>query len=483
MDDLASDPGDSVTNPESLVVNLRLGVALAALLVGCVALTAGVTSWVEYRGGQVVMPRQAPSGSVVVAAADASGSLTRVGAVQPLLDRRAGAVRTGQPAEWAATVDGSAGSRGFRVRQLAEFDRLRLLPIRVWRYELIETAPLPGASAAGVSATGTPAAGAFTARVRLVHRLAGDTRDVERVQVLTVARRGGGWFVTGVRREGGEADPWELGPLAVQQGRRGVVIGIGATRSGPSLRRVAQEVDEAAARVDEAWGTGWPRTVVVIVPSGRDELVALLGKDRGTGLDQVAAVTNGELARGPAARSPAAGGSADRVVINPGAFERLSALGRRVVLTHELTHVATRATSRVAAPLWVEEGFATYVAYRDSGLARGLLAEDVRPLVRAGTAGERLPGPEAFDPAGGPIAPAYANAWLAFDLMARDGPRRPFDFYRVAVGLSTAGGSPVGTSSTQAVAEAFRRVLGTDQAGFEARWRSYRAMVLGEVLR
>jgi hypothetical protein len=212
--------------------------------------------------------------------------------------------------------------------------------------------------------------------------------------------------------------------------------------------------------------------VVVLGPGTPEQLAAALGKETEPGLDQVAAVTNGELTRDPAA---AAGtpdeGTADRVVLNPGPFGRLSPLGRRVVLTHELTHVTTRASARVAPPLWVEEGFANYVAYRGSGLSRTLVAADVLPMVRAGTAREHLPEAAAFDPAHGPIAPAYADAWLAFDLMARDGTRRPVEFYRMAAGLDAGTGSVV----EQTVPRAFDRVLGTDRTDFEIRWRAYRA--------
>jgi hypothetical protein len=472
VDDLASGPGDGVTSSAARVAWIRpaarLGAVFGAFLVVCAALTGGLTAWVEHRGGQAAVTGRAPSTSAT-AVADMPGSSTRVAAVRPLVDRRADAVRTGSRAGWAATVDDSAASREFRTRQLAEFDRLRLLPIRAWRYELVETALLGDVSGAET----------FTARVRLAYRLAGDSRDVERVQVFTVARRGVGWVVTGVRREGSEADPWDLGRLTVQNGRRGVVVGIGTIRSGLSLRRTAQELDEAAAQVDKVWGADWPRTVVVLVPENQDGMVTLLGKNHSTGLDQVAAVTNGELGRDPAAASTAPTGSADRVIINPEAFGRLSAVGRRVVLTHELTHVATRAKPRTTVPLWVEEGFANYVAYRDSGLARDLVAEDVQPLVRAGTAEEHLPDDGAFDPANGAIAPAYADAWLAFDLMARDGARRPLDFYRAATGMTGGASPPPPAVPSQAVRDAFQRVLGTDQAGFEARWRSYRAAVFG----
>jgi hypothetical protein len=463
---------------------IRPAAAVLAFVVGCALATGGLTAWVAGRGGQVAVPASTSS-SVEAAVADPSESLARVAALQPLLDRRAAAVRTGRRADWAATLDPLPARAAFREAQLAEFDRLRQLPVRAWRYETLQITASGGGPGGG---------DAFTARVRLTYRLLGDTRDVVRPFDLDVARRGANWVFTGVHRRSREADPWELGRLTVLTGRRSIVIGVGRTPAGPALGRVASDVDAAAARVDGVWGTAWRRTVVVIVPPDLSGMADLLGRrasadpgnaDPGNaGLDQVAAVTSGELSGDRAVD----GGSADRVVLNPSAFGRLSPLGRRVVLTHELTHVATRATARASVPLWVDEGFANYVAYSGSGLAPGVIAADVLPSVRAGTAQERLPTADAFDPGHGRIAPAYADAWLAFDLMARDGPRRPLEFYRVAVGLPATTGEGAAaatrvpgttTATVGGVAEAFRRVLGTDQSAFEARWRAYRRSLAG----
>ena len=48
----------------------------------------------------------------------------------------------------------------------------------------------------------------------------------------------------------------------------------------------------------------------------------------------------------------------DRIGINPANWPKLSPLGRRIVLTHELTHVATRVYTSESTPSWVVEGFA-----------------------------------------------------------------------------------------------------------------------------
>jgi hypothetical protein len=442
----------------------RAAAALAALVAFSAVLSLGLVTVVAGRGGRTAIPERAVAAPVLTTS-DPAASAVRTAAVTPLLTRRSTAVLSGRRAEWAGTLDTAPAAAAFRTRQLAEYDRIRLLPVRAWRYQVVETAPLtagPGPDAA------------FTARVRLAYRLVGDTRDVERTQSVTVEKKAAGWALTAARQESTEADPWELGPLTVTQGRRSVVIGIGRDQDRAVLRRTAQEADAASARVDEVWGGTWRRTAVVIVPTSPAHLAGILGRADVAGLEQVAAVTNGELSREPRASS----GAADRVVLNPAPFARLTAPGRRIVLTHELAHVATRASARVTVPMWVEEGFANYVAYRGSGLSRAAVAADVLPLVRAGTAASELPEEARFDPADGAIAPAYADAWLAFDLMARGGPRKPLDFYRAAAGIDTPSGEgPLPTA--QALAGAFRRVLGTDEETFTGRWRAYREELAG----
>jgi hypothetical protein len=436
-----------------------------ALVVGGTASAALVAS----APGEVV-GRALPAGSAAApvlpasrtgnAAATPGTRLQRLAAARPLLQAREGAVRSGRRDAWAAALDPTATA--FRRRQLDVFDRIRRLPLTTWRYELVDAEDAaPAVRAAG-------GADAFVVRARLHFRLPGDGRDVVREQYLTVTRRSGRALLADDADPRTERALWDLGDLTVQRARRCLVVGIDRPAGDAAwLREVADEADTAAAQVDDVWGTAGPRTAVVVVPSTRAQLAAALGRADSAGLDQVAAVTSGELVRGDTRREA---GAADRVVLNPGPFARLTELGRRVVLTHELTHVVTRATARVAPPLWVEEGFANYVAYRRAQLPADVVAGDALARVRAGTASDRLPEPDDFDPAHGPIAPAYADAWIAFALIARDGAERPAAFYRAAAGLS----GPVDLPADRALARAFTDVLRTAAPAFEQEWVRYR---------
>ena len=438
-------------------------------------------------------------GAASAAAMDPSLSRARAGAVGPLLSARTTALRSGRRAGWLAVIDPQATA--FRSGQAAVFDRVHHLAPTAWRYEFVGTEG------------GGPGVAGFLAHVRLHYRLSGDTRDTVREQYLDVVDRSGHWYLAGAADPRNEAALWDLGDLSVSRGRRALVIGLGLD-AGPAtvarLRKVAADTDTAAGDVDAVWGVSWPRAAVVVVPRTRSLMAKALNRPE-AGLDQVAAVTSGELDRaaGPAAAPSAApsaapaagqaagpvagpvagsaagpaagsaggdgrpGGVADRVVLNPDPFYRLTPVGQRVVLTHELTHVATRASARWSPPLWVEEGFANYVAYRRSNLTPALIASDVLSAVRDGTAPAQLPVAAAFDPAAGPIAVAYADAWLAFQLMGQGDPTRVVSFYRRAAGLTGA----VDPSADAALDRAFTDVLRTTPAQFEQHWRDYRAQL------
>jgi hypothetical protein len=148
---------------------------------------------------------------------------------------------------------------------------------------------------------------------------------------------------------------------------------------------------------------------VLLLPRSQADMATLIGSD-GDGLAQIAAVTTGSFESGLS--------RGDRVVINPAAFGTLGSLGRRVVLTHEMTHVATRATSVRPVPIWLSEGFADYVAYQATPVPTTIVASDVLDDVRAGKMPEALPDDSDFDASKGDIASSYEGAWLACRMIA-----------------------------------------------------------------
>ncbi|MDQ1294794.1 MAG: hypothetical protein QG608_2679 [Actinomycetota bacterium] len=398
--------------------------------------------------------QRSPSTSSTSSAVSAPARTTALGS---LLEHRAAAVSAEDRDAWLSPVDPAA--RAFRQTQGLVFDRLLRLPIVSWEYRVAGAGePLPAERSARLGGA------AFLMEVQLRYRLEPDTQDVVRTQFLTVVRRDGNWYVSSDADGKTERDPWDLGPVTVETGTRSLVVSVDPDRG--AAQDLAEDLDAAAARVDRVWGKDWARTVVLLVPGDREHMAELLGRADTDSLDQVAAVTTGPMWRDPAGVLPPR--TADRIVVNPEVFEDLNEIGRRVVLTHETTHVATRATMTAAPPLWLEEGFADYIAYLGSGLSDRAVVRDARAEFARGTAPVGLPEVEDFEPERGPIASAYAEAWAACDLIARtvgkDGLLR---FYR------TASDPTVARTGDEPVDVAFRAVLGTSQDDFEDRWREY----------
>ncbi|MGW0803085.1 hypothetical protein [Nonomuraea sp. NPDC002799] len=203
------------------------------------------------------------------------------------------------------------------------------------------------------------------------------------------------------------------------------------------LHEMARRADTAGQRVSAVLG----RRVrpVVVVPASTGEAAALARVPR---VDGLAAVADG-----------------GRVIVVPEFFARLNSTGKDVVLTHELTHVAA-GTERL--PIWLYEGFADYVAYRDAGLPVKIAAAELTAEVRAGRLPSALPGPAAFAVDGrDPIrlARAYQEAWLACRFLAdRFSERTLVRLYRDAQAAGV----------DQALAP-----LGLSVATLTARWRDY----------
>jgi hypothetical protein len=374
----------------------------------------------------------------------------RVSAVDRLLERRARAIRTRDRAGFVATLDASRPA--FVTRQLAMFDALERVPIELWWYEVDagDTAPPPDGYAGE----------AWAPKVTLKYSLRGfDAEPAEAPQYFTFVSSAAGWLVaadddfaaTG-RRTAREL--WDFGPVVTVPGERALVLG--HPGHDTLLRDVARHAAAAVPRVTAVWGTGWAQRVVVLVPATEEELAQIL--DDGGDLSRVAAVA----VAGLRAQQDAVG---NRVLVNPPNFRRLGATGRRVVLTHEVTHVASRDHGD-GLPTWLVEGFADYVGYLGSGLAPRVVCQELAAEVRAGRIPRDLPTNAEFDGGNPRLAQTYEAAWLAVRLIAerlgRDGTAA---FYRAA--------------ATTPLDLLLRDRLGVSRARFAADWRAYVKQTLG----
>ncbi len=367
-------------------------------------------------------------------------------------------METGNRKAFLSTV--ARGDPEFRAAQRQLFDDLSRLPLAVWDYEIVSD----GSSGAFDSLRSPRSSvNVWTPHLSLRYRYAGfDQHPVSTSRYLTFARGPRGWRVTDTA-SGTDRRIWDLGSLDVVRTDHALVLGVDTSRG--RLREIARRVDRAVPVVSRVWGTDWSREAVVLVP-GSEEQAGALSPDQGS-LAQIAAVAT--VVSGPAGVPPP--GSGDRVIVNPANFSELSVLGRRVVLRHELTHVATRAFTDSTVPMWLVEGFADYVGYQGVELPARSIAPELSAAVRAGRMPRRLPTREEFSGMAQHLTRAYESAWLACELIAeRYGEQRLVRLYRV-MGSGRAGGDPQ--------RHGLRSVLGMTPDEFAAAWRSYVRARLG----
>jgi ketosteroid isomerase-like protein len=353
--------------------------------------------------------------------------------VQRVLDRRAEALLDRDERALART-----GAR-------AGYDNLRAVPLADWAYRVKD-----------VRRSGDT----VTADTELRYRVRGvDRAPVTTARTLRLSRDADGrWSVDRDRPAGKSAQQlWDQGPVRAVHGRHSLVLGVGQSRE--VLERFAGLADRAVPAVSDAWRTEWSRHVVVLVPGSLEGMAGLLGSPASS-YRGIAAVTTGETG----ARETA---PADRIVVNPDAYGALGSVGRQVVLTHETTHVATRAHTTPATPLWLSEGYADWVGYRGTGRTPQQAAPELAAAVTEGRLPTGLPedGDFGFDGDANALALAYESGWTACRMIAgRWGEERLGAFYRAVGGHGKRAG---------AVEDALRQVLGTTPEDFTAEWRDY----------
>ncbi|WP_270889111.1 hypothetical protein [Pedococcus sp. 5OH_020] len=429
-------------------------VAAALLAAGCtggghsgdvsLATSRGTSPAVSSTAGSTPGAQNAPDPTVL-----------REEALTTLLNRRAAAVLSRDRRAFVATLDST--TTGFGLRQLAQFEALSQLPLAQFSYGTPE--PAPALSAERIAQVGPDA---WVSRVRGRYSLAGfDSAPDEFESYLTVVRRGSRWKLADDADGGNQPQLWDLPRFTVLQSATTLVVG-----SGPQsrLRPYLALGDLAVKRVRSVWTEPWRAKLVLVVPASAAQMAEQVGQDPGS-VKQVAAVTDGPFdARGRAV--------ADRVVVNPGAFASLQQRGRQVVVTHEATHVAVRASTNGPVPLWLSEGMADFVGYRDIGATRSQIAAALLDRVRAGHGPTALPAEADFDPSRTTIAPSYNAAWLAVNRIADRYGRAAL--VRLYLQIADAPRQPGGRQDPDAATRAaFRSVLHTSQASFTREWLAY----------
>ena len=437
--------------PRPLLVR---GVALAVVLQLCAALVSATV----VEDGQPVAPAAAPARGRAVPPADVAPSApARASAVAQLLRERSRAVLGRDRRAFLATVDPAAPE--LLQRQAALFDALAAVPLSTWEYVLGGTSSPPDARLDRRYGRGAWWAPEVALRYAVEDF---DERPVTVDHHLTFVLRGGRWLLAADDDFAlqGRATPraiWDRGPVVAVRDEHVLVLGHPAQSA--LLRQVAALTTTAVPRVTAAWGS-WRERVVVLVPDDTEELAGLLGSS--SDLSRIAAVATAELRGGQGEYDPAG----DRVLVNPETFAGLGAVGRQVVLTHEVTHVATRRASGPAVPGWLAEGFADLVAYTGVDLPVSVTAADLATEVRAGRLPAALPVDADFEGGSPRLSQAYQGSWLAVRLLdERHGRPALLRFYRAV-------GARRGVPPATAVEDALRAELGTTTAALTVDWRA-----------
>lgn len=378
----------------------------------------------------------------------------REAAVRALLAARGAAVRSRDRNAFLSTVDPQAPA--FVARQAALFDALHGVPHAGWEYVLDATRERP----ADPALDRRHGPGWWAPGVSLRYRLAAyDDQPTVEEQALTLVPRADGWKVAAdddfqAVGAGTTRGLWDAGPVVAVR-RPGVLV-LGHPGNGRLLGEVARTVQAAVPRVSRFWGEDWSRRVVVLVPATQDELDSIV--PGGGDLRPFAALATAEAAEAPGGLPVG-----NRVVVNPSSFLQLGTVGRRVVLTHEVSHVATRPATGPHVPAWLVEGLADHIGYLGTDVPVRIAARDLGEAVRAGRLPEALPPDSAFDGAAPALGQAYEQAWLAVSLLVeRYGAKRVVELYRAA-----------GRARTSAEVErALFAQLDTSSAAFTRDWRA-----------
>lgn len=281
------------------------------------------------------------------------------------------------------------------------------------------------------------------------------------------------------RRSDAPALPWEEPGARGRRGRNAVAVAVGEEPTADLLRHA----EAAVTAVRAVCGTDAPGAVVVMPAT-----IETFG--RWGAVDEVTdtpAVTVGPLLEG---RSP----GCDRIIVQPQLWSDLDPAGRQVVLTHEATHLFLRRAVAARRPVWLDEGFCEYVAWRGVELPEPAAVPSLVRLVGRQGVPEHLPdsstwparapdtgtgGSTSVTGTGGPTsatgmqravrATTYAAGLLACRVIAeRAGADALVRFVLSVDAVESTGPGFAGP---------LRRLTGWDLAGLEQAWRARVAAV------
>ncbi len=363
---------------------------------------------------------------------------TEAAGSQQLLDELTAALRAGdRPRVLALAAPGSAG----QLSAIADnYRRLGIGGLSM-RYVAVNTGALSDAEQQHFGPS------AWAASVEVSYRISRyDTGPTTMEAGFVFERDRQGVRLAAVGGQGDRSPLWLRDPLAVRRTARTLVL----VAPGNDVAEYAALATRAVHDVNRVL-RGWRGDLVIEVPGSQAELDAILGTDRQRYANIAAVTTSVDGSLVP--------GSPVHVFVNPAIFDTLRRRGAQVVMSHETTHVATRAAF-ASMPTWLVEGFADFVALDHAGVPVQVAARRYLAKIRRHGLPTHLPTATDLSPTAPGLGATYEAAWLACRYLGnRYGEAKMVAFYR-AVGRG------------QSADQAFASVLGTTPAAFLRGWRA-----------
>jgi len=367
-----------------------------------------------------------------------------------LLARRAKAVLAHDRAAFLATVD--RRQKTWYQSQAKLFANLRTVPFSELGYRILARRAEPALK------RHYHADRVDRAQVQATYRFQGqDSSPVLARDSFTFVLNGTRWRIAG---NGGRAltarddhEIWDSGPVrTVRSARTLVVCHPGQEALAARLLRVA---DRAYGQVDAAWTGRWERKAVILVPRDQSEAEQLLGARN---LSRVAAVASSSVDSDASDRV-----LGNRIVVNTTNVARYGPVDLQVLVTHEMTHVATR-TLGDGVPLLLVEGFADWAALKPVPLPFRATRNALYLRVRSGRFDGRLPSDPEFRSSDAPVAYDEGSAFCLW-VATVYGAARLRALYR-----EFAGSRPPDRGELD---DGFRHVLGVSLRTAERRWAAW----------
>ncbi len=222
-------------------------------------------------------------------------------------------------------------------------------------------------------------------------------------------------------------------------------VSLGGSKTDLLLHRVRADLGDAVNAVERFWGTDWTTEITVVATGTQAQFATEAHLDPAGQWGDIAAVAVADQVD-LAGRTA----SGQRIVLAPGAAD-MSDSALRIVVTHELFHLAARTGTALDAPRWLTEGVADFVARPPT------------PVPRTAGADTALPTDADLDQPGPQRSTGYDRAWwfarFVADTYGVEGLRR---LYTLACGP---GHANLGTAVHEA--------LGVELVELHNRWATW----------